>query len=151
MADNVQITAGTGTTISTDDAGANGQVQRVKLTYSADGDATHIPADVNGLLVNPTLERATTGDASGVTVSTSAVQILASNTSAKNRIISNNGTTNIYISRQNTVTATGAAMGILLKPGGTYCDSGIDIYTGAIYGIGDAVSASQNVAAWERT
>jgi hypothetical protein len=49
MADNVAITAGSGTTISTDDAGASGQVQRVKLTYSADGDATHIPADVNGL------------------------------------------------------------------------------------------------------
>jgi len=49
MADNVAITAGSGTTISTDDAGASGQVQRVKLTYSADGDATHIPADANGL------------------------------------------------------------------------------------------------------
>jgi hypothetical protein len=49
MADNVAITAGSGTSISTDDAGANGQVQRVKLTYSADGDATHIGADANGL------------------------------------------------------------------------------------------------------
>jgi hypothetical protein len=40
--------------ISTDDAGASGQVQRVKLTYSADGDATHIPADANGLDVDLT-------------------------------------------------------------------------------------------------
>lgn len=52
MADNVEITAGTGTTISTDDAGASGHVQRVKLTYSADGSATHIAADADGLLVN---------------------------------------------------------------------------------------------------
>ena len=49
MADQVPITPGAGVSISTDDAGANGQVQRIKLTYSADGDATHIGADANGL------------------------------------------------------------------------------------------------------
>src|SRR5512139_2489230 len=49
MADTVQITPGSGVAISTDDAGADGQVQRVKLAYSADGNATHIPADANGL------------------------------------------------------------------------------------------------------
>jgi hypothetical protein len=49
MADNVAITPGSGVNISTDDAGASGQVQRIKLTYSADGDATHIGADANGL------------------------------------------------------------------------------------------------------
>lgn len=52
MADNVEITAGTGTSVSTDDAGASGHVQRVKLSYSADGVATHVAADVDGLLVN---------------------------------------------------------------------------------------------------
>lgn len=49
MADQVPITPGSGVNISTDDAGASGQVQRIKLTYSADGDATHIGADANGL------------------------------------------------------------------------------------------------------
>jgi hypothetical protein len=49
MADQVAITPGSGVSISTDDAGAAGQVQRIKLAYSADGDATHIPADANGL------------------------------------------------------------------------------------------------------
>ncbi len=49
MADQVAITPGSGVSISTDDAGASGQVQRVKLTYSAVGDATHIGADANGL------------------------------------------------------------------------------------------------------
>lgn len=52
MADNVEITAGSGTTISTDDAGASGHVQRVKIAYSADGSATHVAADADGLLVN---------------------------------------------------------------------------------------------------
>lgn len=49
MADQVPITPGSGVNVSTDDAGASGQVQRMKLTYSADGDATHIGADANGL------------------------------------------------------------------------------------------------------
>jgi hypothetical protein len=53
MADNVEITAGTGTTIATDDAGAGGQVQIVKLAIATNGSATLIPADgTDGILVN---------------------------------------------------------------------------------------------------
>lgn len=48
MADGVAITAGSGTTISTDEA-ASGHVQRVKLTISTDGGDTHIPATTDGL------------------------------------------------------------------------------------------------------
>ncbi len=51
MADNVDITAGAGTTIATDDC-TTGQVQVVKLAYGADGDRTHVPADADGMLVN---------------------------------------------------------------------------------------------------
>jgi len=40
MADNVPITAGSGTTIATDDVGGGVQVQRVKVTFGADGTAT---------------------------------------------------------------------------------------------------------------
>jgi hypothetical protein len=52
VADGVEVTAGSGTTVSTDDAGASGHVQRVKLAYSADGSATHVQADADGVLVN---------------------------------------------------------------------------------------------------
>lgn len=53
MADGVQITAGSGTTIATDDAGAGGHVQVVKLAIAADGSATALPGDAtDGLLVN---------------------------------------------------------------------------------------------------
>lgn len=52
MADGVPITAGSGTTIATDDTGANGHVQIVKIAYSADGSSTHVSADAGGLLVN---------------------------------------------------------------------------------------------------
>lgn len=52
MADNIELNAGSGgSTVSTDDAGASGHVQRVKLAYSADGSATHILADADGLEV----------------------------------------------------------------------------------------------------
>lgn len=52
MADGVPITAGSGTTIATDDTGATGHVQLVKLAYSADGSPTLVSADSGGLLVN---------------------------------------------------------------------------------------------------
>lgn len=45
MADGVTITAGTGTTVATDDCGASGHAQIVKLGISTDGSATAIPAD----------------------------------------------------------------------------------------------------------
>lgn len=97
------------------------------------------------------MERSSLGAPVGVTVSTAAVQVLAANANAKQRIITNNGSSNIFLGRDNTVTTTGATMGIKLVPGGTYTDSGIDLDQGAIFGIGDAVSASQNVSAWEKT
>lgn len=105
----------------------------------------------NSLRVDDIPERATAGAQVGVTVSTSAVTILASNASAKNRGITNNGSSNIYLGSSAAVTTSGAAMGLKLIPNGTYTDSGEDLYTGAIFGIGDAISASQNVSAWERT
>lgn len=58
MADNVAITAGSGTNIATDDAGAGGHVQIVKLAIGTDGSATVIPADSSGLLVNSELPAA---------------------------------------------------------------------------------------------
>lgn len=51
MADGVAITAGSGTTILTDDTGATGHAQVVKLAISTDGSPTLIPADAtNGLM-----------------------------------------------------------------------------------------------------
>lgn len=53
MADNISITQGTGTTVATDDCGAAGHTQIVKLAISTDGSATPIPADgTAGLKVN---------------------------------------------------------------------------------------------------
>lgn len=70
MADGLQLNAGSGgATLATDDAGAAGHVQVVKLAISADGSATAIPADAaNGIDVDVTRVGGTvTVDGSGVT------------------------------------------------------------------------------------
>ena len=56
MADNVTLSAGTGdgAVCATDDCGAAGHCQRVKLAVSADGSAALITADAKGLLVQQT-------------------------------------------------------------------------------------------------
>jgi hypothetical protein len=74
MADNVAISAGTGTDIATDDAGAGGHVQLFKLAYSADGSRTLVPVDADGLLVN----LGTTNDVS-LNAGTNAIGKLAAN------------------------------------------------------------------------
>jgi hypothetical protein len=53
VADGVAITAGAGTTILTDDCGAPGHAQGMKIAYSADGVATFTTVDANGILVSP--------------------------------------------------------------------------------------------------
>jgi hypothetical protein len=57
MADGVAITAGTGTTILTDET-ASGHVQVMKLAISTDAAATLIPATTDGLAVLPRPETA---------------------------------------------------------------------------------------------
>lgn len=56
MADNITLNAMTGgSVVATDDSGATGHVQIIKLAISADGSATVIPADAaNGLDVDVT-------------------------------------------------------------------------------------------------
>lgn len=82
MADQVTVDNGTlaDYDVSSDDCTPNGQVQRVKLAYSADGVATHVTADANGLLVTGPLTdaqlRATPVPVSGtVTVGTMAALV----------------------------------------------------------------------------
>lgn len=65
MSDNIELNAGTGgATIATDDAGAAGHVQVVKLAISTDGSATPIPADATtGLFVDVKASALPTGAA----------------------------------------------------------------------------------------
>lgn len=69
MSDKIAITAGVGTDVNTDDCGAAGHVQGMKLCYSADGVATYITADSTGLYVrqNQSAFRIAPVDSAGVT------------------------------------------------------------------------------------
>lgn len=96
-------------------------------------------------------QHSTTGTPAGVIVSTSAVLVKAANPARKSIAITNSGSTNIYIGSTNAVTASGPALGALLAPKGTYTDSGVGVYDGDIYAIGDAISLVQNLSVWERT
>jgi hypothetical protein len=70
VADGTQITAGSGTTIATDDTGATGHAQIIKPAISADGSATLIPSDAaNGLDVDVTRVQGTVTVAGNATVS----------------------------------------------------------------------------------
>lgn len=76
MADNVTFQSSTlaspeaGFVASTDDCGASGHIQRIKLAYSADGVATHVLADANGLQVQGTVAATQSGTWNVGTVTT---------------------------------------------------------------------------------
>lgn len=121
MADGVPITAGSGTTIATDDTGATGHVQLVKLGYSANGSATLVQADVDGILVNlgahnDVITRGPSSFATGqVTVSTTATTLVASRSGRTNVVLLNYGICTVWVGPATVTTSNGIA----LDPGAT--------------------------------
>lgn len=95
--------------------------------------------------------RSTAGTPAAVTVSTTAVLLKASNAARKAILISNFGAAILYIGHTSGVTASGAATGLAVWPGGAYFDSGDGLYTGDLYGIYSAAAGSQNVSVSERS
>ena len=136
MADNVTLnTMSGGSVVATDDAGAGGQVQVVKLAYSADGDRTHIPATAAGLAV---IERGTTIASGNASVTTSAAAVLASDSTRRTAVLTNLGSDYVWVGDSG-ITAN---EGIRLAPGQTLT---IDrAPTPAIYAV--AASGTQTVA-----
>lgn len=92
MADGVEITAGAGTKILTDDTGAAGHAQVVKLAISTDGSGTLVPADdTNGIDV----------DVTRVSGNVTVVQATASNLNANvsGTVTANAGTGNFVVTQ----------------------------------------------------
>ena len=83
MADDIQVSQGSGTYIATDqESGGNAaHMQIVKLAYSADGSKTLLQADANGLLVaiSPLTADGTALTLSAVTVTTVSEKITSLN------------------------------------------------------------------------
>lgn len=113
MADNVTLNSMSGgSVVATDDAGAGGQVQIVKLAYSADGDRTHIPATAAGLAV---IERGATIASTSVSVTTTSGQIVASSATRRSVVLTNLGSDNVFIG----ASGVNDNQGVRLSPGQT--------------------------------
>jgi hypothetical protein len=144
MADNVTLNSMSGgAVVATDDTGSE-HVQIVKLAYSADGSKTHLPADVNGLLVNVSnaplgvIERGTTIASGNASVTTSAATVLAADATRRTAVLTNLGSDYVWIGDSG-ITAN---EGIRLAPGQALT---IDkAPTPAIYAV--AQSGTQTVA-----
>ena len=134
MSDGVSITSGSGTTIATDDAGASGHVQIVKLAIATDGSATLIPAiAADGLLVNlgtnndvtvtttalPT--PAATGTVTSVSDSATSATLLSSSASRKGFRLYNDSEYAAYVKYGTTASTTDFT--VYLLPGG-YLEEG---------------------------
>lgn len=128
MADDVPITAGSGTNIATDDVGGR-HFQWVKLAFGAADTAT-IVSIANGLPVDDAV--ATTATLSNVGDSATNVTIDAANSARKGLILVNDSTASVYVKYGATASATSYT--VFLGPG-AYWEMPKPIYTGIIDGI----------------
>lgn len=125
MVDNVEITAGSGTTIATDDSGT-GQVQLVKLAQSGNGSRTHVTADDDGLRVKTAKGSGVTSKATATSTSST---LLAANASRLAFAVKNYGAEVVFITLDGTdATTDDWPLGV----GESYAD---DVTTSAITGI----------------
>lgn len=130
--------------------GASNDGNQTPVTGTQVGSKRGLDVNVVGGEINADPDTTTSGAPLGVTVSTTAVLLAASNTDRKSIIITNNGTGTLYIGHDNTVSSSGAAMGLLVQSKCSYTDSGFGLYTGDLWGIYSAASASENVSVSER-
>lgn len=120
MADNIDITPGTGKTVATDEVtidGASAHVQRVKVTWGAAGSA----ADTSASNPLPVTNATVTGIADGrTTVTTAGTRVvLASSTACKQVIITaeTDNTGYVVVGGSTCVAALATRRGIPLAPG----------------------------------
>ena len=130
MADNVAITAGSGTNVATDDL-SGVHYQRVKVSWGADGVAN----DANATTPLPTTEvpTATTPTTTSVSSSATSVTILASNASRKTFAVYNDSTAILSLSFSTPATV---ANSFVRMAAGAYYEHPLGSrVTGVIYGI----------------
>lgn len=134
MADNIDITPGTGKTVATDEVtidGASAHVQRVKVTWGAAGSA----ADTSASNPLPVTNATVTGIADGrTTVTTAGTRVaLASSTTCKQVVITaeTDNTGYVVVGGSTCVAALATRRGIPLSSGDSVAleiDNLADIY-----------------------
>ena len=111
MADNITLNSMSGgAVVATDDAGAAGHVQVVKLAISTDGSATVIPADAtNGLKVDVARlpDKGATIAASNVSVGTTETSLASASASRLSVGLYNNGSATVFVGPTGVTTSTG--------------------------------------------
>lgn len=115
MADDVAITAGSGTSIATDDCSGR-HVQLVKLAYGEGGNATHVDAGADGLKV--VAAKGTVAHTKVAPTSTSGT-LLASNSGRISCAFTNYGSVTVFISGDG---GAATADDWPLRPGDTWTD-----------------------------
>lgn len=141
MADNVDITPGTGKTVATDDI-SGVQYQRVKVTWGADGTATDTSAS-SPLPVTVTTITAI-GDGRKVVTTAGTRVTLASSTAIKQVVITaeTDNTGYVVVGGSTVVAALATRTGIPLNPGDSVAleiDNLADVYLDSIVS-GDGVT-----------
>lgn len=138
MADNVPITAGSGTTIATDDVGAV-HYQLIKLTFGAPDTATMVTS-TEGLPVRD--QRPATATLANVAGSASNVTLRSSNTARLGLLIFNDSIASLYIKLGATASAT--SFTVFVGPG-AYYELPNPVYTGIVDGIWTAAAGNARV------
>lgn len=141
MADNIDVdpgTSGSKQPVATDDCGAAGHFQRIKLDVGTDGvsspvtSATGMPIPV-----------ATVGGSDSVASSATNVTLIAANTSRKGFTIYNDSTAILYVKFGATASAT--SFHVKMAAGDYYeSPAGVN-YTGIVDGIWDAADGNARI------
>lgn len=140
MADTVQITAGSGTTIATDDV-SGVHYQRVKLVDGTLDSSTAVTATAGGALNVQNASLAGSVLATAVTVGTSAVALPASPLSGRRTLLVQSDISNsayIYVGGSGVTSSTG----IILTSGQTVA---LDVAGAAVYAIAGAASQTVRI------
>ncbi len=143
MADNLEVTPGTGATVGADEI-SGVKYQRIKIIHGADSTNDGDVSNINGL---PTKDAGSaTGTLANVASSATSVTLLASNTARRGAIIHNDSTQILYIKYGSTASVTSYTY--KLYPDDAW-EMPAPVYTGIITGIW--ASANGNARTTELT
>lgn len=142
MADNLQVTQGTGTTVAADEIGGVLH-QRIKLVLGADGVNDGDVSSSNPIPTSNSLETSATGIITSVATAVTSFSILAANANRKGFIILNEGNSIVRIAFA--ATASTASTTLILAANQSYFSTQLPVYRGVISGISNNTNSTLRV------
>jgi 5-hydroxyisourate hydrolase-like protein (transthyretin family) len=147
MADNVAITAGSGTTVGTDEvtiAATAVQVQLVKILDATDASTNRLVVDSSGRVTTVTVNPSGTATRSTVNLAVTSFTILASNASRKWFQLYNDSVNVLYVDLSGG-TVTTSNYTFQMAPGAYWESSEAAVFTNVITGISAVASGAVKV------